>query len=265
MLKSVFLKTLKDFINPSIYFAVGIFLISVIVMYVIAEIPLEEFQEILGDLPRIITAFVGGHGGIDLTSVEGVLNTDVFTIIAPLIVIGLGVFSGMNATAIEEERKTLEIILSLPIGRKRFLIEKMLSLIFKVSLIGLIFWMSFLFSALIFDLDLSYFNLAAICFNLSLLGITFGLFSVALGTITSNSNVMFSISSIVAVVSYLIFTLAPLFDKISFTKYFSVFFYYKGSDPLVNGFHDWHWIIFLMLISFFSLFSLIKWEIKDLS
>jgi hypothetical protein len=98
-----------------------------------------------------------------------------------------------------------------------------------------------------------------------LLGITFGLFSVALGTITSNSNVMFSISSIVAVVSYLIFTLAPLFDKISFTKYFSVFFYYKGSDPLVNGFHDWHWIIFLMLISFFSLFSLIKWEIKDLS
>jgi hypothetical protein len=92
MLKSVFLKTLKDFINPSIYFAVGIFLISVIVMYVIAEIPLEEFQEILGDLPRIITAFVGGHGGIDLTSVEGVLNTDVFTIIAPLIVIGLGVF-----------------------------------------------------------------------------------------------------------------------------------------------------------------------------
>ena len=81
---------------------------SIMVMYVIAEIPLEEFQEILEDLPNIMTAFVGGHGGLDMTSVEGVLNTDIFTILAPVIVIGLGVFSGMNATAYEEEKKTLE-------------------------------------------------------------------------------------------------------------------------------------------------------------
>ena len=216
MLKSIFLKTLRDFVNQFIYFSIGIFLMSIMVMYVIAEIPLEEFQEILEDLPNIMTAFVGGHGGLDMTSVEGVLNTDIFTILAPVIVIGLGVFSGMNATAYEEENKTLEIVLSLPIGRKRFLVEKMVSLIFKVLLIGLIFWISFLLSALIFDLNISYSNLAAICFNLSLLGISFGLLSVAIGTITSNSNVVFSISSIVAVVSYLIFTLAPLFDKISF-------------------------------------------------
>ena len=265
MLKSILLKTLRDFVNQFIYFSIGIFLMSIMVMYVIAEIPLEEFQEILGELPKIITAFVGGHGGLDMTSVEGVLNTDIFTILAPVIVIGLGMFSGMNATAIEEENKTLEIILSLPIGRKKFLVEKMISLIFKVLLIGLIFWISFLLSALIFDLNISYFNLAAICFNLSLLGISFGLFSVAIGTITSNSNVVFSISSIVAVISYLIFTLAPLFDKISFTKYFSLFYYYKGSNPLVNGFHDWHWIISLLLISFFFFFSLFKWERKDLS
>ncbi len=143
MFKSVLLKTLRDFVKPFFYFFIGIFLISLLVMYVIAEIPLVEFEAILGDLPKIITAIVGGHSILDLTSVEGVLNTDVFSIIAPVIVIGLGVFSGISATANEEEKRTLEIILSLPIGRKKFLIEKMISLIIKVFLVGFIFWFSF--------------------------------------------------------------------------------------------------------------------------
>ena len=176
MFKSVLLKTLRDFVKPFFYFFIGIFLISLLVMYVIAEIPLVEFEAILGDLPKIITAIVGGHSILDLTSVEGVLNTDVFSIIAPVIVIGLGVFSGISATANEEEKRTLEIILSLPIGRKRFLIEKMISLIIKVFLVGFIFWFSFILSAFIFDLSLSYYNLAIICLNLSFLGIIFAIF-----------------------------------------------------------------------------------------
>ena len=245
MFKSVLLKTLRDFVKPFFYFFIGIFLISLLVMYVIAEIPLVEFEAILGDLPKIITAIVGGHSVLDLTSVEGVLNTDVFSIIAPVIVIGLG--------------------LSLPIGRKRFLIEKMISLIIKVFLVGFIFWFSFILSAFIFDLSLSYYNLAIICLNLSFLGIIFGLFSVFLGTITSNSNVIFSVSSIFAIISYIVFTLAPLFSKISFTKYFSLFYYYKGGDPLVNGLHHWHWMISILLIFSFFIISLYKWDLKELS
>ena len=265
MFKCVLFKTLRDFVKPFFYFFIGIFLISLLVMYVIAEIPLVEFEAILGDLPKIITAIVGGHSILDLTSVEGVLNTDVFSIIAPVIVIGLGVFSGISATANEEEKRTLEIILSLPIGRKRFLIEKMISLIIKVFLVGFIFWFSFILSAFIFDLSLSYYNLAIICLNLSFLGIIFGLFSVFLGTITSNSNVIFSVSSIFAIISYIVFTLAPLFSKISFTKYFSLFYYYKGGDPLVNGLHHWHWMISILLIFSFFIISLYKWDLKELS
>ena len=265
MLINIFLKTIRDFTNSLIYFSIGIFLLSIVVMGVVAELPLEQFQEMVDNLPQIMTAFVGGHGGLDLTSVEGVLNTDVFTIIAPVIVIGLGIFSGISATAQEEETKTLEIVLSVPIKRKRFLIDKMFSLMFKVMIICLIFWMSFVVSAFIFDLDLSIFNLAAICVNLALLGISFGLLTVMIGTITSNTNVGFFSSFAVGIISYLIFTLAPLFSKISFTKYFSLFYYYKGSDPLVNGFHAWHWIIFISLIVFLFVISIYKWEIRDLS
>ena len=220
MFKSVLLKTLRDFIKPLFFFFIGIFLLSLLIMYVIAEIPLAEFEAILEDLPEIITAVFAGHTILDLTSVEGVLNTDIFTIIAPVIVIGLGVFSGINATSHEEEKRTLEIILSLPIGRKFFLMEKIVSLIIKVFSVSLIFWVTFIMSALIFDLSLSYFNLAAICLNLSLLGIVFGLIAVFLGTITSNSNVIFSICAIFAIISYMIFTLAPLFILIHL---FSIF------------------------------------------
>ena len=47
MLINIFLKTIRDFTNSLIYFSIGIFLLSIVVMGVVAELPLEQFQEMV--------------------------------------------------------------------------------------------------------------------------------------------------------------------------------------------------------------------------
>ena len=62
------------------------------------------------NLPEKLTTFIAGPGGIDITSVEGILNTDMFTIFAPLVTIGFAIFFGYNATKKEEQKRTLDIV-----------------------------------------------------------------------------------------------------------------------------------------------------------
>ena len=55
-------------------------------------------------------SFIGGEGGLNLTTVEGILNTDMFTVFAPLISIGFSIYYGFNSTFKEEEKKYIDIV-----------------------------------------------------------------------------------------------------------------------------------------------------------
>ena len=265
MLNNVFLKSLRDSKNVLLYWSIGIFLLAIYIMFVVSEIPLDQFQTIINSLPDTLSQFIGGSGGIDFSTVEGFLNAQIFTIMAPLIVIGIAISSASKSNAYEENIKSLDIILSTPISRERFLIEKILSMITKVVYICVIHWVSYVLAALIFGLDISYENLATICVQLGLMSITFGLICVLVGTITGNTSKSIGIASVIGIVSYLIANIAPLVDSIDFTKFFSLFHYYKDSNPLVNGFHEWHWSVFIFSSLILILLSLRIFRKRDLS
>jgi len=264
MLNNILLKTLRDSRNVLLYWAIGIFLLSIYIMFVISEIPLDQFQTLVDNLPDALGQFIGGSGGIDFSSVEGFLNAQIFTIMAPLIVIGIAISSGSKANAYEESIKSLDIILSTPISRERFIIEKILSMIIKVIFICSIHWISYVLSTFIFGLDMSFKNLAILCFQLGLMSITFGLISILIGTITGSTSKSIAITSSLGVASYLIASIAQLVDSIEFTKFFSLFHYYKDSDPLMNGFHQWHWSIFIISSIILTLTSIRFFKKRDL-
>ena len=102
-------------------------------MYVVSELPLNEIQIIFEklQLPEPLMSFIGGEGGLNLTTVEGILNTDMFTVFAPLISIGFAIYYGFSSTFKEEEKKYIDIVLSTSISRKSFLFQKIFSMIIK--------------------------------------------------------------------------------------------------------------------------------------
>ena len=101
MLKNIFLKSLKDSLLTILYIFITYFLVCLLIMYAVSELPLKEIQFIFDRLkiPEPLTTFISGPGGINLTTVEGILNTDMFTIFAPLVTIGFAIFFGYNANA----------------------------------------------------------------------------------------------------------------------------------------------------------------------
>ena len=233
-------------------------------MFVLAEIPLEDFAQISDALPKALQQFIGGEGGLDWGSVEGFLNAQVFTILAPIMIMGIAINAGGKSTASEESTKSLDIVLSTPITRERFLIEKILSVIAKVAFVSILHFVAYYLLGILFSQEVSLIGLLSICLSLFLLGITFGMLAVMIGTLKGNPSQAIGISSGIALISYLIANIAPLVDSIDFTKYISLFHYYKASDPLKNGFHSWHWAPFVVMTTFFIISSIILFKKRDL-
>ena len=144
-------------------------------MYVVSELPLNEIQIIFEklQLPEPLMSFIGGEGGLNLTTVEGILNTDMFTVFAPLISIGFAIYYGFNSTFKEEEKKYIDIVLSTSISRKSFLFQKIFSMIIKNLIIAYSLFLSIIISTIFFDLKIAIWNIFSICFYLFLLSNAF--------------------------------------------------------------------------------------------
>ena len=266
MLKNIFLKSLKDSLLTILYIFITYFLVCMLIMYAVSELPLKEIQFIFDRLkiPEPLTTFISGPGGINFTTVEGILNTDMFTIFAPLVTIGFAIFFGYSSTKKEEEKRTLDIVLSTEISRSSFLIQKIASLIVKVFLISISLFMAILISAYFFGLTISIENIASVCFQLFLISTTFGLLAISVGTLHFESTHTYSLPATIAIISYIIYAIEPFLKSLGVIKYASLFYYYKGGDPLNNGLHSWHWVIFSIIICVTIFLSLYFWDKKDL-
>ena len=61
----------------------------------------------------------------DYTSGPGFLSTELFSLMLPLVMIGVGVIWSASATAEEEETGTADLLFSLPVSRRVILLSKM--------------------------------------------------------------------------------------------------------------------------------------------
>ena len=137
-------------------------------------------------------------------------------------------------------------------------------MIIKNLIIAYSLFLSILISTFFFDLTIIIWNISSICFYLFLLSTVFGVLTVFISTILKKSSFIYGIPSAVAILSYIIYSIEPLLDSFKEIKYASLFYFYKGSDPLINGFHNWHWIIFVMVSIIFTTLSLYFWNLRDI-
>jgi ABC-2 type transport system permease protein len=187
-----------------------------------------------------------------------------FTVFAPLISIGFSIYYGFNSSFKEEEKKYIDIILSTKITRESFLIQKILSLIFKSLIISYSLFFSIVISTNFFSLTINLWNIFSICFYLFLLSSSLGIMTIFFSTLLKKSSYIYGIPSSIAIISYIVYSIEPLINSFKEIKYISLFYFYKGHDPLNNGFHQWYWIIFVFISIIFALMSLYYWRLRDI-
>ncbi len=172
----------------------------------------------------------------DYTSGPGFLNTELFSLMLPLVMIGVGVLWGTSATAEEEQEGTADLLFSLPISRRSILVSKMAAtFVALVSLSAIVFLAIYLLKNSA-GLTVSTLFLAFACLTQVFLGLFFSGVGFLVGSLTGRKGLSLGVGSGIAIICFLFYSLSPLVSTFKFTNRINPFQWTLGNNILVNGF-----------------------------
>src|SRR4029450_3606157 len=119
---SVLTKTLREQRRALAWWAVGLVAACVLTtaFYPTISKNAASFQKLLNSLPEGLRRAFGEN----FASPAGYLQARLFSIFAPVLLLIYAIGAGSRAIAGEEEHKTLDVLLSTPVSRRRVLLDK---------------------------------------------------------------------------------------------------------------------------------------------
>ena len=252
----VLTKDLRDRVVPVTALSVGVSLLTVGALGVYSGMP-DTLDELTQSFPEELMSFVGGDAP------GGYVVGEVFNLIAPLALVAYAVMTGASATAGEEERKTMGMVLGAPVSRRTMLLSKAGGLALSLMAAAGLFLLAAAVSSSWFDVGLQTGNVVATVVHLGSLALLFGAVAMAFGAATGKPGLAAGITGALAVASYLASSMLPLADLDRWAE-LSPWFYYAGSNPLTNGFDLAHFLVLSGLAALAFAAALFAFDRRDL-
>lgn len=229
---SVAAKTFGERRNLSLATGAGLAVLSVFAVWMYAGLG-ESVTNLVEDLPEAFAALVGSAGS------SNYVVSELFSLIAPVVVLIVAISGGIAAIAGEERDRTAGLLLAQPITRRRVVLAKAGVLVVHVAITSGCFLVGFLVASALFDTGVGAANAAAACVHLVVFGLAFGLFALALsaarGSVTTSIG-----ATAAAVITNLMATMLPLVNGLRGLRKASPWYFYDGSEPLAHGLDPAH-------------------------
>jgi ABC-2 type transport system permease protein len=239
MLGTVFAKALRDQRTALAWWAGG-FVVTVLMyasFFPSVRQNAEQLTQYLENLPDVIRNLIGG---LDFTTPEGYLQSELFSFIAPILMLVYAIGVGARAVAGEEEAGTLDLLLSTPVPRRRVLLDKFGAMMVATFGLTVVMWLSVLVLGPPFDLRPGFEGFTAMSLNTFLLGLAFGSLALAIGASTGRKALAIGAPSGIAVATFIVNALAPSVDWLEPFRVVSPFYYYSSGDPILSGLDPAH-------------------------
>ena len=264
MLRTVFAKTLRDQRKSLAWWAAGLAGASVMYSSFWPSVRdnAEQFNEYLQKLPDFLKNLLGQ---IDYTTPEGYLQSELFSFLAPTLLIVYAIGAGSRAVAGEEEARSLDLLLSVPIRRRRVLADKFAAMVGATFFLTIVMWISVVSFGPLFDLRVGLGGFTAMSLNTFLLGMVFGSLALAIGTVTGRRSVAIGVSSGLAVATFIVNTLALSVDWLEPFRLLSPFYYYSDGNPILNGLNPEHALALAGVATAAFVYALWAFERRDLA
>ncbi|MCH9668912.1 MAG: ABC transporter permease [Actinomycetia bacterium] len=201
--------------------------------------------DITEGFPDALTSFMGGEVP------GGYVVGEVFNLIAPLALVTYAVLTGAGAVAGEEEAGTMDLLAAQPVSRSGILAAKVVGLAVALTAATALFALAAVASSALFGTGPAISAIIATCVHLLLVAMAFGALALAVGAATGRPNVGAGVAGLIAAVSYLTNAMLPLAGFGGWAP-LSPWYYYAGSEPLLNGLSVGHLIV-LAAITFGAL------------
>ena len=250
LLRNLFVKSLLDHRRGLAWWVLGVVLLSAAMTSFYPSISTNDaVKDYVDSFDPDLLALFGFTELLDITSGPGYLNAEMFSFMVPVLVIIFAVSLGAAAIAGEEDKRTMELLLTEPVSRSRVLLEKYAFLLAANAMLAVVVWLSLAIGAVAVGMDISMFKLAEATISSALLGLTFGSLAFAIGAFTGNRGLSLGVSAGTAAATYVINTLASIVDVLEPAKWLSPFFYYNGNVPILNGLDPLHLSLLLLVIA----------------
>ncbi|MFF1384244.1 ABC transporter permease subunit [Arthrobacter sp. NPDC058288] len=235
MLTNVLTKTLRDQGKGLLAWSAA--LVLIVAMYA-GVWPSVRDQPSMGDfIDQMPEAFrsMFATSGADMSTPTGYIQIELLSFMGPIAVLIYAIGAGAGSIGGEEDRHTMDLLLSNPVSRTRVVLDKFLAMTLATFLLAAVMGLSLLLEGRLVDLDLPPGEVAATMLHLALLGVVFGSLALALSAATGRTGLSRGLPAGLAVVAYIVNALAPLVDFFDRIQKASPFYQYIAHDPLRSG------------------------------
>ena len=263
---SIFWRTLRDNVSGVIGWGVG-FSILIGVATVLYPL-LDQSNAIFTVLDGlgVLDFLTEGRDIESLTGFPGYLSLQVISWVPMILSIYL-VPQAIAAIALEERQGTLDILLSTPISRWRFLLEKTLAV--GASLLGILalMWVGMLVSTtLLIDVQLEPVNMLSSVWHVLPISLVIFTGTLLLSVTIRDHRRAGGIAALLLLVNYFVRNLGNFItsDVLERIKPFSIFFYYRSVPALGEGFQWWADVRLLTLAVILFALCILAFQRRDL-
>jgi len=186
------------------------------------------------DLPESVRAlFVGGE--LDIASPTGYLNSQIFALMAPLLLLIFAIGAGAGAVAGEEERGTLDLLLAHPLRRRDYVFQRFLALAVLVAALTITLLATVALGSWLVDLEIGFGNLVAASVSVGLLALLFGAIALATGAVGPGRARALAVAAPLAVAAWIFDGLAQAVDALEPWRPLAPYYHALGQNPLRDG------------------------------
>lgn len=212
MLRNVYLKSLRDQRHGLIGWSIGIVALVLMESALWPSISdMAGMREFLQNYPeplrKLFNLDTFGTG-------TGFLNTELFSMLLPILFLVFAISRGARAIAGEEELGTLEVLLVTRVSPVRLALEQAAVLATAVLTLGAVLFGAIMVCSAIFGLDIAIGAALTGALSMVLLGIEFGWLALAVGAATGNRTAALAVTSVFAVGAYVLYVASKLVEAV---------------------------------------------------
>jgi ABC-2 type transport system permease protein len=264
LLRNLFLKTLRDLRGQILGWGLGLGLLGLLIaaLYPAFQDQMSLMVDLLAGYPPTVTAFFGDMS--EMGRWEGWLNIEFFSWIPPILAV-FSVGAGTGLIAGEEEKGTLDLLLSHPIRRWRVVAEKFAALVAATLLICLMAGLFLIVGALMIGETASLDGLVLATLNVVPITLAGGTFALMASTLLRSRRLATMTAIFVIIGSWFVDSLGKVVDVLEPYRPFTLFHYYTG-DVVMTRSLEWGDIGMLLgLTILFFVISLLAFQRRDIA
>jgi ABC-2 type transport system permease protein len=216
-----------------------------------------EMQAFIDNMPE---GLVSAMGYDRIGTPAGYLESTVFGLLAPILLLVFGIAGGARLVAGDEETGALELESTAPIARRTVLLQRFSALAVSLLVLTVTVFVVTVALAAALDMEVGVHEILAATAGLFLLALGCATIALAVGAVTGRRAAALGVAAAVATVGFVADALSGMLDDGRWLEVISPFSWYLGPDPLTNGW-DLPSLVWLGLLTVIPL--AVAWVVYD--